>query len=342
MGRLVLTETPKLPRLINTACYCHYVPRMDPTRALDSRLEPNAWDITNQVIDSMKQKFRIANVWSIELGRVKAYYTRKRKEFKNAGGSPDSTASDNGGGLTEYSMHFEEPHKEFGSLRHQKTDLTQPNDKPYSKLEHEEEPEDSAAAQSPDVSFKTEGEEPRRSNSASTSINSSAFTPVNPNNSTTPMRMEAVNGASGAPEVPRSPYGPSVSQGPQQPQPSQPYPNQSLNYEQSSSYDYTASTPAYSQPASQYNHHTSYAQASGPSQGQGNGTYDAQAMARLEEEGKRSFPNTDLTFFECSFDLPTNPMMAPEYPYNQFHPPSQFMPDSQGSYMYPEQWPGSG
>ena len=69
---------------------------MDPTRALDSRLEPSAWDITNQVMDSMKLKFRMANIWSIELARVRAHYTRKRKEYKNAGGSPDSTASDNG------------------------------------------------------------------------------------------------------------------------------------------------------------------------------------------------------------------------------------------------------
>ncbi|UPX11048.1 uncharacterized protein EKO05_0001673 [Ascochyta rabiei] len=325
------------------ACYCHHVPRMDPTRALDSRLEPNAWDITNEVMDSMKRKFRIANIWSVELARVKAYYTEKRKEYKNAGGSPESTTSDNGGGLKIYSELFEAPHKQFGSLRHDKQDLTQPNDRPYSKLEHEEESEEPTTTNSPDVPFKTESEELQRSNSASTSIKSTTFTPVNPTNVITSVQTNARNNASIAPNNTRASYGPPVHQGSQQPQQPQPYPSQPLHYEQSSGYVYSASTPAYSQHTPQYNHHQTYAQTSGPTQGPVSSSYDPQALINLEKEGNKSIVNTDLPFFEGEWDLSNQQsVLAPGYPYNQFQPPTQYMPDSQGPYMYSGPWTGAG
>lgn len=315
---------------------------MDPTRALDSRLEPNAWDVTNQVMDDMKLKFRIANIWSVELARVKAYYTARRKEWKNAGGSPESTTSDNGGGLKIYSELFEATHKQFGSLRHDKQDLTHPNDKPYSKLEHEEESEDPTTAHSPDVSFKTEGDDPRRSNSTATSINST-FTPVNPNNAAPPVHMEQVGTNSGASNGGRPIYGPPISQGPQQPHPSLPYSNQPLQYGQSSGYSFAANTPNYPQPTAQYGIHTSYAQTSGPNQGPSNSSYDPQALINLEREGNRSLVNTDLGFFESDWSQGgQQSFLSANYPFDQVQPQSQYIPDPQGQYMYPNQWSGQG
>lgn len=48
-------------KLSNVAMYCFHVPKMDPSRALDAKLEPNAWYITNQVLGSMRRKFKLVN-----------------------------------------------------------------------------------------------------------------------------------------------------------------------------------------------------------------------------------------------------------------------------------------
>ena len=335
--RSVILKTCEMMRLTPLAIYCHYVPRMDPTHALDSRLEPNAWDITNQVMDNMKLKFRIANIMSIELARVKAYYTKQRKEYRRVGGSPESTTSDHGGGLKIYSELFEAPHKQFGSLQHDKTDLTQPNDKPYTKLEHEEELEDPTTAHSPEVPFKTEGEETRRSNSSATSTNSTAFTPVNPNNATTPVQMESMDNTSNTSNGNRSSYAPSIPQGPHQQQPSQAYPGQPLQYGQSPSYGYAPTASAYLQPTSRYEQHLPYTQNSGPSQVSSSSSYDAQALIDLEREGNRSISNTSLAFFEVEWNNQQN-VLAPDYPFHQL----QYMPDSQPQYIFPGQWNGQG
>lgn len=331
----IIRNTQGRSTLTDAACYCHYVPRMDPSRALDSRLEPSAWDITNQVMDSMKVKFRMANLWSIELARVRAHYARKRKEYKNAGGSPDSTASDNGGGLKEYSELLEAPHKQFGSLQHDKLDLTQPNDKPYSKLEHEEDSEDPATAQSPIVSFKIEGEELRRSKSTSTSIASTTFTPVNPNsnNATTPIQTQLGNNttSNGA----RSSYGPSL------PQPPHTYHNQPVQYGPSQGYGYPPSTPTYPQASPQYSHHTPYTPGSRPSHGPGSNSYDPVVLNRLEQEGTQGIISYDMAFRDGTFDpAVTGTTLVPDYLYQQYQ--SNYMPDSNSSYMYSNQWHGSG
>ena len=331
--------------LIVVASYCHHVPKMDPSHALNSKLEPNAWDVTNQVLDSMKKRFRIANIYSIDLATVAAYYTEKRRAWRNAGGSPQSTASDNDGGLNEYSAKFETAHKQFGSLRHDKKDLTHPSDKPYSRLsrlEQEEESEDPATPHSPELSFKTEGEEPRRSTSTATSINST-FTPVNLNNATTPVQREQMSGNVEAPNGTRPLYGPPTPQRPQQPQSSQPYPNQLLQYGQPSAYGYPSSTPAYPQPTSQYALQTTYAQTSGPNQGSGSSSHDPQALMSLEREGNRSLSTHDLSFFENdSYQFGQQSFLGTGYPFEQIQPQPQYMQDPQGPYMYPNQWPGQG
>lgn len=304
---------------------------MDPSRALDSRLEPNAWDITNQVLDSMKRKFRVVNVMSRELATVASTYTDRRREWRNLGGTPTSTASDNDGGLNEYAAKFERRHKQFGSLQHDQEDLTHPNDKPYSRLEQEEDLSDPASARSPVASFKTEADEPRRSNSAATSTNS-AFTPVNPNNAATPVQAEQSNGNAGAPNGSLS-YGPPTAQAPQQPHPSQPYSGQTLPYGQSPSYGYLGTSPAFTQPAPHYGLQSPYARTSGPNQCQGNSSYDPQGLMNLEREGNRSLPTNDSFLYEIEWPS--------YYPVDQLQSQSQYLSDPRAPYVpYPNQWSG--
>jgi hypothetical protein len=290
-------------------------------------------------MDSIKLKFRMANIWSIELARIKAHYTEKRKEYKDAGGSPESTTSDNGGGLKIYSELFEGPHKQFGSIRPDLKDLEQPNDRPYSKLEHEEDSEDPATAPSPNVSFKTEGEEPRRTSSTSTSRPSTGFIAINDQTPVQPSPMSVAHSASNGNG---QPY---ITQCPPQPQPSQPYPSQPSTYG-NSSYGYVANTPTYPQSTVRYDHHPPYAQNTGPGQGPGNSSYDPvhsqQVLINLEREGNRSIGNTDLPFFESDWNGQQS-FPAPDYPYDQLQPQAQYIPDpQQNPYLYQTQWPHTG
>ncbi|KAJ8113919.1 hypothetical protein OPT61_g4072 [Boeremia exigua] len=300
------------------AMYCHHVPKMDPSNALNSKLEPNAWDITNQVLDSMKMKFRIANIYSAQLATVADDYAEKRRAWRNNGGSPLSPFSDTDGGLHEYSVKFETAHKQFGSLQAEGKDLAQPDGKIYSRLskleheeeledpttpnpgdktysrlsrlEHEEELEDPATPHSHVVTYKTEVEEPRRSASTSISMHSAGFTTINGNNAAVPAQREQV-GVQPEPGNGTRPYGAST-QG-IQPQSPQSYPGQPLPYGQV--YDYSNNTPAYQ---SQYGVAASYAQTPGPSQGPGSGSYDPHALMLLEKEGNQSLRNNDVNFFE--------------------------------------------
>lgn len=283
-------------------------------------------------------KFRLCNVWSIELARVKTFYTNKRRAWKVAGGSPDSNASDNGGGLQIYSDLFETKHKEFGSLRHDEEQLAQPNDKPYNKLEHEE--ESSEDPHSPNMSFKTEGEEHRRSHSTAPSTNST-FTPVNPKTASTPTQVDHGSANANAHNGTFPSYGPHISQEPRQSQASHPYPNQP-QYGQPTGYGYPPNA-AYPQSAPPYVLQTPYAQTSGPNQGPGSSSYNPQALRALELEGNRSLNNPDLAFFESECFLSgQQALLGPSYPFDQGLPQSQYLQDAQNPYMYPNQWPGPG
>jgi hypothetical protein len=231
-------------KLSDVAMYCFHVPKMDPSRALDAKLEPNAWDTTNQVLGSMRRKFKLVNGMSRNLATVASIYTDRLREWRNSGGTPTSTFSDSDGGLNEYAEKFERAHKQFGSFEHDQEDLAYPTDKPYSRLKHEEDLSDPASAQSPVASFKTESEEPRRSTSSR-----SGFTPVNPDNAATIMQVQQSNNNVRAPYSAQPMYSPPTSQAPQQSQASQPYPAQTLPYEQSPGYGYSSTTPTFPQTA---------------------------------------------------------------------------------------------
>lgn len=322
------------PKLIDVASYCHHVPKMDPSRALDSRLEPNAWDITNSVLDSMRRKFRVVNIMSRELATVASTYSDRRREWRNLGGTPTSTASDNDGGLNEYAAKFEARHKQFGSLQHDQEDLAYPNDKPYSRLEQEEDSSDPASAHSPVASFKTEADESRRSNSAATSIQS-AFTPVNPNNTATPRQAERSNCNVGAPNDARLSYGPPTSQAQQHSHTSQSYSAQTLPYGQSPSYGYSGTAPTFTQPAPNYGLQSPYARTSGPNQAQGDSSYNSQGLMELEREGNRSLTTNDFFFYQ-------NDRWADGfYSIDQVPSQSQYLSEPQAPYgTYPNQWSG--
>ncbi|KAF3031165.1 hypothetical protein E8E11_000109 [Didymella keratinophila] len=61
--RDLIVESPFIAHAVYKAAwcamYCFHVPKMDPSRALDAKLEPNAWYITNQVLGSMRRKFKL-------------------------------------------------------------------------------------------------------------------------------------------------------------------------------------------------------------------------------------------------------------------------------------------
>lgn len=324
--------------------YCHHFPKMDPSNALSSKLEPNAWDIANQVLHSMSRKFKLAKGYSVDLAKVANRYTESCRGWKVAGGSPQSTASDGDGGLHEYATLFETTHKQFGSLLSDGGGITHPNDMAHSRLirlselDHGEEPAEPDTPHSPGVSLKREGEGPRRSTSTAPSAHS-AFTPVNSRNASMPTQKESVSASVETTNGTRSSYGPAAaSQGLQHPQS---YSRQPPHYAQTSTYDYTDNTPAFSQPTSQYGYQPTYAQTSGPSQGLGSRPYDQETLTQLESVGAVGLRiGSDVGWFETELNQQSYPNMG--YVFDQPEPQMEYIQNSHGPYMYPGQWPGQG
>lgn len=319
--------------------YCHHFPKMDPSNALSSKFEPNAWDIANQVLHSMSRKFKLAKGYSVDLAKVSNRYTESCRGWKVAGGSPQSTVSDGDGGLHEYATLFETTHKQFGSLlSDEKGGLTHPNDMAYSRLirlselDHGEELTDAATSHSPVVSLKREGEGHRR-NSSTAQSGVSTFTTVNAENASTPAQKDPVSTTVEAVNGTRSPYdSAATSQGPQN---SQSYSDQPSQYAQTSTYGYTDSTPPFSEPTSQYGYQQTYVQSSGPSQGSGGRMYNPQRLMQLESVGAVSLRmGGDMPGFE--YDPYTN--MG--YTFEQPEAHVDYVPH--GPYMYQGQWHGQG
>jgi hypothetical protein len=322
-------------KLSDVAMYCFHVPKMDPSRALDAKLEPNAWDTTNQVLGSMRRKFKLVNGMSRNLATVASIYTDRLREWRNSGGTPTSTFSDSDGGLNEYAEKFERAHKQFGSFEHDQEDLAYPTDKPYSRLKHEEDLSDPASAQSPVASFKTESEEPRRSTSSR-----SGFTPVNPDNAATIMQVQQSNNNVRAPYSAQPMYSPPTSQAPQQSQASQPYPAQTLPYEQSPGYGYSSTTPTFPQTAAHYGVQPPYARTV-PAQGQSNVSYNPQRMSELEKEGNKSVQPNDFFIYQNEGFFQTE-QWPPEDSFTvDSVSASQYWSGQQAPYpSYPGQWSG--
>lgn len=307
---------------------------MDPSKALNSRLTPNAWDTTNQVLDSMKKKFRIPNMYSADLATVSSIYAGKRRDYVALGGSPQSTASDIDGGLQEYSAKMEVAHKQFGSFEIDGKVFTMPVDRLYmklEKLEHEEESEGPATPHSPAVTFKTEGEEPRRSASTTTPANST-FTAVNLRTPDIPADRKSLSSDIEAANGSRSSYGPTAPQAPQHPQYNEP-----LQYDQTA-YSYNGSTPAYPQPNSQFGYPTPYSQTPGLTQGSGSSTYDS--LLAMEDESNVSLGARGSFFFDTEMRYTgQQPYLDMNYPLEQSQTQMPFM---QNPHLYSAPWTGPG
>jgi hypothetical protein len=159
---------------------------MDPKRALNSKHHPSAWDLSNEIILGMSERFQIALQWQEDLTKLQRHWREERIKYKEAGGSPESTTSDSGGGLKEYSAHFEKSHKEFGSLNNSSWS-GRVIDRSYTKLEHDQDSDGRTAAPSPEVAFKSERGDTSEDVSSATPV--ASFTAVN---ATTQSRSDTV------------------------------------------------------------------------------------------------------------------------------------------------------
>lgn len=163
---------------------------MDPDRALDSRLQQSVWKLSNNIILSMEVRFKIARVWIGDLQYLHDFWRESRAEYKAAGGSPESTTSDSGGGLKHYFEHFERPQKEFGSFHNNRSNL-----RGYSRtvivLQHDQGSNDKAEVVGSSAIAKHErGPAPPKNKPVASSTFSPSFTPVNA--TTNPVTPESV------------------------------------------------------------------------------------------------------------------------------------------------------
>lgn len=157
--------------------YCHMFPNMDPDRALDSRAQPNAWDIANNILYEVGNRFTMPGYWQDSLARLHGHYRHEKANWRMLNGSPGSTTSDSGGGLKLYeSQGFEADHLELGSqLDKNWSRKTKPDDW---KLTHDAAAEGQNGFNSPTMNFKTED------TPASTPASTSGFNAVNHRKST--------------------------------------------------------------------------------------------------------------------------------------------------------------
>ncbi|KAF2023824.1 hypothetical protein EK21DRAFT_94590 [Setomelanomma holmii] len=100
------------------ALYCHFFPRMDPDRALDSRLQPSVWNTTNDVIVDMEARFINPNQWLALLVQIHRFFKMKRAAYFNNDGFPGSTGGHRSrdGSLNHHIRLFESAHKGIGSV----------------------------------------------------------------------------------------------------------------------------------------------------------------------------------------------------------------------------------
>ena len=119
---------------------------MDTDGALANSKEPRADDVTKGFLARMAERYQMATTWRTYLERLQASLYKERKKYKSLGGivgaSPQSSASDGGGGLKEYVLHFEKSHKSFGMIRENDNDEwemlgRQVDCKPLKRLFHE-------------------------------------------------------------------------------------------------------------------------------------------------------------------------------------------------------------
>jgi hypothetical protein len=141
-------------------------PRMDPDRVLYSKPQAHVWELTNDIIFDMGDRFPMASQWSDNLARLRTYYYDYKAKMKTLNESPESLSSEEfeGGGLKDYStLNFESEQKELGSLTD--TSWSRRTNRDELKLNHDHESDNQSEATSPVMAFK--GEDTRASTPAS-------------------------------------------------------------------------------------------------------------------------------------------------------------------------------
>jgi hypothetical protein len=139
------------------ALYCHMFPRMDPDRVLYSRPQAHVWELTNDIIFDMGDRFPMASQWSHNLARLRTYYYDYKAKMKTLNESPESMSSEEfeGGGLKDYStLNFESEQKELGSLTD--TSWNRRTNRDELKLNHDLESDNQSEATSPVMTLKGE------------------------------------------------------------------------------------------------------------------------------------------------------------------------------------------
>jgi hypothetical protein len=269
---------------------------MDPKRALNSKHRPSAWDLSNEIILGMSERFQIALQWLEDLTKLQRHWREERIKYREAGGSPESTTSDSGGGLKEYSAHFEKSHKEFGSLNNS-TWKDRVIDRSYTKLEHDQDSDGRTAAPSPDATFKDATFKSERVDASEevSSVASNSFTAVN---GKTQSRPDTAPGSGYAPPPTPGNNAP-ISNMSQHHEPYAQYPQ----YPPTPTYPHTAPSYAvdsgmrYTQPAQQH------MQSSGPNSSATAGPYamwaeqNSAQMNLIEQDGSRGLTNSDMQNF---------------------------------------------
>jgi hypothetical protein len=158
---------------------------MDPDGLLTSNRKPKAHDVANEFLVSMLHRFKMAKFWILEIARWQIDYRDHKRSYKEVGGqvsdSPKSSTSDGGGGLKDYSLLFEESHKQFGSLNtHEENHWTNKDiDLADSRL-----PQDNDSAERtlpPITTLKQEKKEVSEDVSARSPSQSKSFTAINQN-----------------------------------------------------------------------------------------------------------------------------------------------------------------
>ena len=327
------------------AMYCHWVPKMDPSNALSSKIDPSAWDITNQVLESMAKKFSQADRYTTQLARHSNFYKERWRSWTSNGGSPQSSISDNE--LHEYRTILETLHKQYGSLETDETYPKQPHNTPYSKLsrlEQEHEPED---PHSPATVFKTDGDEPCRSISTAPSI-SSGFTVVNPSSAVAPLHREIVTGQANGSSITQTSHEALPPRPPQQQ--TSTYSEQPPQYGQVPAYTYANGTSAFTQPIPQYAA-TPVPYTPGSRSTQQPDPAQQHILASLEQAGNVSVHTADAPWFQNNNNNNNNIISDQNYYSANYFPFTgqmqmpYHMQDHQGSYdAYgnQNQWPGPG
>lgn len=178
----IVVETPmicfSIYQIAWFSAYCQFFSKMDPGNSLEP--DSKMWDFTNTLIKSTFSRWKKPRDWGYVLRHVQGFLNREKANYKEARGSPNSTASDSGGGLPAFVVDFERNQKDFGTIAYDR------------RLESGEKLKKEENSSSPPAQYKKEVNFPV-SFVASTPDPSGAFTSINKSRTSTPVNHRALD-----------------------------------------------------------------------------------------------------------------------------------------------------